>query len=151
MNCIKAYRAMYLKVLMEVTNAQRPSFIIDGTQLIESLLHVNGDATEASSLDNDTPTEGGIHAPLGSSTPRTDSVLGPIGSGGRIPELKHVSMHHNHLRHHHNKLSHSLLRIDQPNLPCHLVSFEQKLPLSPKLLVLIGVLGGLKSKSMGHK
>ena len=146
MNCIKAYRAMYLKVLMEVTNAQRPSFIIDGTQLIESWLHVNGDATEASSLDNDTPTKGGIYVPLGPPTPLTDaswsefdSVLGPTGSGGWIPELKHVSMHHNHLHHHHNKLSHYLLRTDQPNLPCHLVSFEQKLPLSPKLLVLIGV------------
>ena len=40
---------MYLKVLIEVTNAQRPSLIIDGTQLIESSLQVNGDATEASS------------------------------------------------------------------------------------------------------
>ena len=63
MNCIKAYRAMYLKVLIEVTNAQRPSFIIDGTQLIESKLLVNGDATDASSLDNDTPTEACFNAP----------------------------------------------------------------------------------------
>ena len=66
---------MYLKVLMEVTNAQRPSFIIDGTQLIESLLHVNGDATEASSLDNDTPTEIGLHGPLVPPTPRTGQNL----------------------------------------------------------------------------
>ena len=50
---------MYLKVLIEVTNAKRPSFIIDETQLslvsplfwgvvlIESILHVNGGAIEA--------------------------------------------------------------------------------------------------------
>ena len=46
MNCIKAFRAMYLEVLIEVTNSKRPSFIIDETQLIESILHVNGGVIE---------------------------------------------------------------------------------------------------------
>lgn len=54
-NCVKLYIQINLTTPNEVTNADRPSRIINGTHSILGFLDVNGLATEASAFESDIP------------------------------------------------------------------------------------------------
>ena len=54
-NCMKQYKARYLKALKEVTRVLRPSRIRMGTHDMSNFVEVKGEATDASDVESAIP------------------------------------------------------------------------------------------------